>query len=145
MDLVALACQEVGLDLTDTAAVEEVCSQDVWRQPSQPSWEDDISQEGWQVQMPENDASQEGWQVQMMDVISQKGWQMQMLEDNTNQGSWQFQLPEDETSRDKHVVMPKLLSFGGNLSNTIFTDQEGKESTVALQFKRFCNGKYFQF
>eukprot|EP00092_Neocalanus_flemingeri_P034856 GFUD01037931.1.p1 GENE.GFUD01037931.1~~GFUD01037931.1.p1 ORF type:complete len:507 (+),score=150.46 GFUD01037931.1:55-1575(+) len=105
MDIVALACQEVGLDLTDheltDAAVEEY-SQDVWRDTTQAAWQDDTSQEGWQLQVAE---------------MSKEG--NRRLE-----------------TRLAEVVMPKQLSFGVDLSNTVFTDQEGKESSVDLQFIR---------
>ena len=116
MDLIALACQEVGLDLTGHEMAETVSSQVVWRQSSQVACRADTSQEGWQ-----DDTIQESWQ------------------DNSSQESWQLQLVEED-SRAKpggggsRVVMPKLLSFGGDVSNTVFTDKEGKESAVALQF-----------
>eukprot|EP00092_Neocalanus_flemingeri_P034857 GFUD01037932.1.p1 GENE.GFUD01037932.1~~GFUD01037932.1.p1 ORF type:complete len:491 (+),score=153.59 GFUD01037932.1:55-1527(+) len=105
MDIVALACQEVGLDLTDheltDAAVDEY-SQDLWRDTTQAAWQDDTSQEGWQLQVAE---------------MSKEG--NRRLE-----------------TRLAEVVMPKQLSFGVDLSNTVFTDQEGKESSVDLQFIR---------
>jgi len=138
MDLVALACQEVGLDLTEAAAQEELFSGDVWRRPNQLArTDDDSSQEEGKVQGSEEDFSQEGWQVQMLnDNPNQGSLQIQLIEDYSRQESWQIQFPDNNGSRDRHVVMPKLLSFGGDESNTVFTDQEGKESTVALQFKR---------
>ena len=96
MDLIALACQEVGLDLTEAAVeVIEVTNQDEWRQP----WQDDNSQEGWPLAWEEESRAKPG--------------------------------------RGPGIVLHKQLSFGGDFSNTVFTDQEGKESAVDLQFERF--------
>ena len=82
MDLISIACQEVGLDLDiDTELVEGI------------------------------------------------------FEDINNFELGQHQV--DNSAGDRLDMMtPKQLSFYGDLSNTVFTDKDGQESTVFLQNTR---------
>ena len=96
MDLVALACQEVGLDLTEEI-VEfkdvQVPNQDEWRHSS---WQDDVSQEVWPL-------------------------------------AWE-EASHVKPGNESRVFLHKQLSFGGGTSSTVFTDHDGRQSTVSLQF-----------